>query len=404
MQVAVVTPFMLWPADTGGKLRSFYLLRGLAEAAQVDLFTFHYGPDAPDPGDVANLCRTVEDFPLLPNPSLASPVALVANRLPRAVRYFQDADSLQRVQRRLAAGYDLLIADEIILSPYVFGIPGAEALPRLVIRHKIDHLHYFETARSRPLGRQKVLDWVEARRLRAFENAEMPRFQATVVCSPEDKQHALAQSGPIPTEVIVNGADTDYFTPDRRPDPEPTILFMGTMHYFPNIDAVLWYFKTMHEALRAALPNLKVLIVGHNPPPEVAALGEQPGVTVTGSVPDVRPWMARSWVQVVPLRLGGGTRLKIVESMAAGLPVVSTTVGAQGLDVRNGAQMALADEPADFVRKVVTLLQDRDGRERMARAARTFVELHYSWQMLGRKYADFAFATVERAQRRVPHL
>ncbi|MGL4651326.1 MAG: glycosyltransferase, partial [Caldilineaceae bacterium] len=288
--------------------------------------------------------------------------------------------------------------------PYVWNIPGAEQTPRLVIRHKIDHLHYAETARSRPLGREKALDWLEARRLRTFEETEMPRFQGTVVCSPEDKNLALAQSGPIPTEVIVNGADTKYYTPVRMPDPDPTVLFLGTMHYFPNIDAVRWYFKSMHEALLAAVPNLKVLIVGHQPPADIVALGERPGITVTGSVPDVRPYMARSWAQVVPLRLGGGTRLKIVEAMAAGLPVISTSVGAQGLDVRNGAQMLLADEPGDFVRKLTSLLQDREGRERMARAARSFVELHYSWQMLGRKYSDFCFATVERAQRRVPHL
>jgi glycosyltransferase involved in cell wall biosynthesis len=408
MQVAVVTPYLPWPADTGGKLRSFYLLKGLAEATQVDLYSFYHphalAPDAPEQGDLATLCRRVETLALAADPGLSNPVDVLRNPLPRAVRYFQDAQSLETVRARLANGYDLLIADEIVLSPYVWSIPGAEQTPRLVIRHKIDHLHYAETARSRPLSREKALDWLEARRLRTFEVAEMPRFQATVVCSPEDKGHALAQSGPIPTEVIVNGADTDYFTPVRLPDPEPTILFLGTMHYFPNIDSVRWYFKSMHEALLAAVPNLKVLIVGHQPPPDVVAYGERPEVTVTGSVPDVRPYMARSWVQVVPLRLGGGTRLKIVEGMAAGLPVVSTSVGAQGLDVRSGLQMVLADEPDDFVRKLTALLKDGDARERMARAARTFVENHYSWRALGRKYADFCFATVERAQRRVPHV
>jgi len=403
MQVAVVTPYLPWPADTGGKLRSFYLLKGLAEAAEVDLYAFHHGPHMPESGDLATFCRRVESLPIAYDPGLSKALSVLRNPLPRAVRYFRDEKSVDAIRSRLAKGYDLLIADEIILSPYVWNVPGAAQTPRLVIRHKIDHLHYAETARSRPLSREKVLDWLEARRLRTFEFTEMPRFQATVVCSPEDKQLALQQSGSIPTEVIVNGADTNYFTPVRHPDPDPTLLFMGTMHYFPNIDAVRWYFKTMHEPLRAAIPNLRVIIVGHQPPADIVAMGERPEVTVTGSVPDVRPYMARSWVQVVPLRLGGGTRLKIVEAMAAGLPVISTTVGAQGLEVRSGAQMVLADEPEDMVRKLTNMLQDRDGRERMARAARTFVETHYSWQMLGRKYADFCFATVERAQRRIRH-
>jgi glycosyltransferase involved in cell wall biosynthesis len=403
MQVAVITPFLPWPADTGGKLRSFYLLKGLAESAQVDLFSFHHGPTPPDPGDLAAICRSVESIQLAGDPSLGNPVSVLRNPLPRAVRYFQDGQSLETLRHKLARGYDLIISDEIILSPYVWDVPGLEQTPRLVIRHKIDHLHYAETARNRPMGREKALDYLEARRLRTFEAAEMPRFNATVVCSPEDKEHALAQSGAIPTEVIVNGADTDYFTPVRTPDAQPTLLFLGTMHYFPNIDAVRWYFRSIHESVRAALPDVQVFIVGHRPPPDIVALGERPGVVVTGSVDDVRPWMARSWAQIVPLRLGGGTRLKIVEAMAAGLPVISTTVGAQGLEVRSGAQMVLADEPEDFARKTVALLQDKDGRERMARAARTFVEHHYSWQMLGRRYADFCRATVERAQRRVPH-
>lgn len=404
MQVAVVTPFLPWPADTGGKLRSFHLLKWLAATAQVDLFSFHHGAVTPEAGDLAAFCRRVESVAIQPNPSLANPVSVLRNPLPRAVRYFQDNTSLDRVRAQFAVGYDLLIADEIVLAPYVFDIPGAEGTPRMVIRQKIDHLHYAETARNRPLGRDKALDWLEAQRMRSFEAAEMPRFQAAVVCSPGDKQHALAQSGPIPTEIIVNGADTEYYTPVRSPDPDPTLLLLGTMHYFPNIDAVRWFFKAMYEPLLAAVPNLKVLIVGHQPPSDIVALGQRPGITVTGSVPDIRPYLARSWVQAVPLRLGGGTRLKIVESMAAGLPVISTSVGAQGLDVRSGAQMSLADAPEEFVRKLAAMLSDRDGRERMARAARTFAETHYSWQMLGGRFADFCFATVERAQRRVPHL
>ncbi len=166
----------------------------------------------------------------------------------------------------------------------------------------------------------------------------MPRFQAAVVCSQEDRQTAALQvaGNGAPIEVIVNGADTTFYQPVREPDAHPTVLILGTMHYYPNIDAVLHYMQTMHEALRAAIPDLQLLIVGHLPPPEIVALGNLPGVTVTGSVPDIRPYMARSWVQLVPLRLGGGTRLKIVESMAAGLPVLSTSVGAQGLGATDG--------------------------------------------------------------------
>lgn len=398
MRAAFVTPYLPWPADTGGKLRSYYLLKGLAEHAEVDLYTFAHGATT-DPGPLSNLCRRVLVTPLDTASRPLRSLLSLGNTLPRSVRYFQTDRSLRVVQSQIAAGYDLLVADEIVVAPYVTGA-RTSSVPRLINRQKIDYLHYAEMAESRAVGREKALDWIEARRLRTFEYAEMPRFQSVVVCSGDDAREARLQvaGAPIPIEIIVNGADTDYFQPFRTPDAHPTVLLLGTMHYYPNIDAVLHYVQTMHDALRAAIPDLRVLIVGHRPPPEVEALGNLPGITVTGSVPDIRPHLARSWVQLVPLRLGGGTRLKIVESMAAGLPVVSTSVGAQGLAVKDGVEMMLADDPADFVRKTVELLAESDLRETMARTARRFVEENYSWRSLGARFANLCAETVDRAR------
>lgn len=415
MRVAFITPYMPWPADTGGKLRSYHLVKGLAQQAEVDLYTFHHAAPT-DPGPLAKLCRTVDSTFVQLKPGAFRAVPSLTSHLPRAVRYFRTDATLREVRAKLAAPYDLYICDEIPVSPYVWHIPGREETPRLVNRQKIDYLHYAEMAQSRPAGVEKMLDWLDARRLRTFEYAEMPRYDAAVVCSPEDRLEALrevtgnveithaqaaATPSPMPVEIIVNGADTTFYTPDRQPDTHPTVLMLGTMHYYPNIDAVKYYFGAMHDALRAAVPNLRVLIVGHNPPPELQAYGDLPGVTVTGSVPDIRPWMARSWLQMVPLRLGGGTRLKIVESMAAGLPVVSTAVGAQGLAVRDGVEMLLADDPADFVRKVSGLLNNPAERERMSANARLFVEANYSWQSLGERFATFCRDTVELQQSRL---
>lgn len=408
MQVAFVTPFLPWPADTGGKLRSFYLAAGLAESATVDLFTFSHSlteTAEADPGPLASLCRTVDITTLQLEPRAMRPLTALTHDMPRSLRYFQDGQSLRDMRRKLMRGYDLLVCDEIVVSPYMWDVAGLEQTPRLINRQKIDHLHYAEMAASRAVGRDKGLDWLEARRLRRFEESEMPRYQAVVVCSQEDRQTAalqLAGNG-APIEVIVNGADTNFYQPVREPDLHPTVLLLGTMHYYPNIDAVLHYVQTMHDALRAAIPDLQVLIVGHRPPSEIEALGNLPGITVTGSVPDIRPYMARSWIQIVPLRLGGGTRLKIVESMAAGLPVLSTSVGAQGLGATDGQELMLADDPADFVRKAVTLLSNGDLRAAMAATARTYVEANYSWQSLGHRFAEFCRTAAARGRVRVPN-
>jgi len=399
LRVAVVTPYLPWPADTGGKLRSYYLLRGLAQRADVDLYTVCYGiPPAVDA--LAAFCRRVEVAVLTPPAVRLRQLRLLTQRLPRSVTYFQTEQSLATIRQKLAGPYDLLVADEISMAPYVLGLPGHAQTAKVIMRQKIDYLHYAEVAASRPWNEDKVLDWVEARRLKRFEYTMMPHFQGAVVCSQDDATVAADQGPQLALDILVNGADTDYFTPMRQPDPEPTLLLVGTMHYYPNIDATLHFFQTMYPALRQAQPNLKVLIVGHLPPPEIQALGALPGVTVTGSVPDVRPYLARSWLSTVPLRLGGGTRLKIVEALASGLPVVSTTIGAQGLEQVDRDILAIADTPEAFVATTLHLLNDAAERQRRSQCGRAVIERHYSWQALGQQFANFCQTMATQAATR----
>lgn len=388
MRAAVVTPYLPWPADTGGKLRSYYLIKGLAAQAEVDLYTVCYGSPPPAGGLLA-FCRSVQIVPLTPMPHRQQLIHHWIDKRPRSVRYFQDPQSLVTIRARLEEKYDLLICDEIAMASYFDDLHHHSKTPRVIMRQKIDHLHYRETAASRPVGMQRWLDALEARRLQQYEACMMPRFQGAVVCSPEDGTIAAQQGHNLPVEVIVNGADVDYFVPNRQPDPAPTLLLLGTMHYQPNIDMVLYFFRTMYPQLRQAIPNLQVFIVGHLPPPEINALATLPGVTVTGSVADVRPYINRSWLLAVPLRLGGGTRLKIIEAMAAELPVVSTSVGAQGLDEISHRLITIADSPADFVNATQQLLADQTRRQHLAQAGRAAVVDRYAWQSLGRRYADF---------------
>ena len=388
MRAAVVTPYLPWPADTGGKLRSYYLIKGLAAQAEVDLYTVCYG-SPPPAGGLLEFCRSVQIVPLTPMPHRQQLIRHWIDKRPRSVRYFQDEQSLVTIRARLEEKYDLLICDEIAMASYFDNLHHHAQTPRVIMRQKIDYLHYRETAASRPVGMQRWLDALEAHRLQQYEERMMPSFQGTVVCSPEDGEIAARQGCDLPVEVIVNGADVDYFVPNRQPDPEPTLLLLGTMHYQPNVDMVLYFFRTMYPQLRQAIPTLQIFIVGHMPPPEINALATVPGVTVTGSVADVRPYINRSWLLAVPLRLGGGTRLKIIEAMAAKLPVVSTSVGAQGLALFGNDAITLADRPDDFVQSIVRLLQNPLLSAEQARQAHRIVQDHFSWQTLGNQYTKF---------------
>jgi len=388
-RVAFVTPYLPWPPDNGGKLRSYYLLRGLASSAEVDLYTV-YHEDPPDAGAMSSIVHSLECVRIRHGSDRWAAIKPLFTKTPRSVRYFQTPASLDHMRTRLAAGYDLHVCDEIVMVPYCRPLSDAANAPRLIMRQKVDHAHYLEMAAARKWGREKVLDWLEGRRLAAFERGSMPLFAAATVCSEADRVIIRDQMAPgAPVEVLVNGADTEYFKPQRTPDAQPTVLLLGTMHYYPNVDATLYFFNEMYEALRQAVPDIRILVVGHNPPPEITALSRHPGVTVTGSVPDVRPYMARSWVMAVPLRLGGGTRLKIMEAMASALPIVSTVVGAEGTGVTDGQQLLVADTPQRFVEQTVRLLGDAGLRGRLAAQGLEYVTAHCSWQALGARFAKF---------------
>jgi glycosyltransferase involved in cell wall biosynthesis len=203
--------------------------------------------------------------------------------------------------------------------------------------------------------------------------------------------------------------DVHYFKPDPKVDKErhPTILFCGTMDYNPNIDALRWYFKELHEQIAAAIPNLQTWIVGKDPVPEVKEYAKIPGVIVTGGVPDVRPYYQKAWVQVVPILIGGGTRLKIVEALAMGTPVVSTTMGAQGLDLKHGHDALIADTAPDFIKETIRILRDTDLREKIVREGEKTVTARLSWEGLSaqlREIYDKRFGRSREVIRNVDHL
>jgi glycosyltransferase involved in cell wall biosynthesis len=315
------------------------------------------------------------------------------NGLPKPIDHFQTPDSLIEVRNRLQAGrYDLLVSDEICMASYVQGLPG----PKLVGRHKVDHMHYRSVAAAQAFGAQKLAQWFDAYELRRYERRLMSEFDAAVCCSEDDAAAIHALNPTVPITVIGNGVDLEYFSPLEEFTGPPTLLYLGTMHYYPNIDAVHYFFQKIHPHLLKFVPGVQVQIVGHEPPSEIRAWERVPGVKIVGSVPDPRPYLAQSTAMIVPLRLGSGTRLKILESLAAARSVVSTSVGAEGLRLRDGEHILLADDPLLFAKQTAALLSDRGLRQRLVAAARPVVAALYSWRVLGERYEALCRSIVER--------
>jgi glycosyltransferase involved in cell wall biosynthesis len=221
---------------------------------------------------------------------------------------------------------------------------------------------------------------------------------AILATSEVDRGALASEVGGIPIHVVPNGVDTQYFAPGRHGDPA-LLLFTGAMTYGPNADAMRYFCAEIFPRVQALVPEASLAIVGREPPPWLRRLAGD-GIQVTGTVTDVRPWMERAAVFVVPLRMGSGTRLKILEAMASGCAIVSTTIGCEGLDVTHGEDILIADTPVAFAAEVARCLRDPTLRATLGGRARQLVERRYEWGTIGRELGDFYRALADRIRRR----
>ena len=392
MRILVIYPYIPFPVDRGAYQRTYHLLRALAAENEVDLIALSEGGERLDQqAHFESFCNQVTLVPFT-HPDWHSLANRLMHALPTTIRHWTLPHLGQVIDQALeATHYDLVHVCDIVMAQY-FMVKHRD-MPLSIDRSRVDL--QFQLAKRETMGRgglkQRVLDSENLFKLRRFERAVARRAQMHVVCGPDDETFTRAEiSKTVPVTVVANGVDLDYFAPvpDSPRAEAPTVLFCGAMDYVPNVDALRWFFGGMHQALLAAMPDLQVLIVGKSPVAEVEAYASRQGVTVTGSVPDVRPYYRQSWLQIVPLRIGGGTRLKIVESMAIGTPVVSTTIGAQGLDLVHGKDILLADTAEDFVEQTLRGLRDVALRDALRVEGMAVVNQRLSWPMLGRQLCE----------------
>ncbi len=303
--------------------------------------------------------------------NLASPVPYsVASHSSQALR--QAVRSHARRHR-----IDVWQVEAIVLIDALADLAGC---PKVIIAHNVESLiwqRYYE-AEDDPLKR-----WYIKQQWRKFERFERRAFNAAtrvVAVSEVDASLIRHRFGGRNVDVVDNGIDREYFEA-VQPDPDPgTILFLGNLDWRPNLDAVELLLDRIFPAVRAAEPTARLRLVGRKPPPAlVRKVREVPGVELLADVPEVRPFLAKSGVMVVPLRIGGGSRLKILEAMAAGLPVISTRVGAEGLELVPGVNYIAADEPQAMTDALVAWIRDPRPARAMAERSRNFVLNRYDW-------------------------
>jgi glycosyltransferase involved in cell wall biosynthesis len=273
--------------------------------------------------------------------------------------------------------FDVVQVEHTEIAPWVSAAPPA---PRVLVSHNVLSAMAFSEAGLASAPTSRLLSLAEARRVRRREAGLLSLFQTLVAVSEDDAARLRRLCPAVPAAVVPNGVDTGYFRPRAQAAPsKPTVVFTGSMNHPPNADAAVFFCREILPLLRHRLPSVEVWLVGHTPPAAVAALADQPGVIVTGRVADVRPFLARAGAVIVPLRFGSGTRLKILEALAMSRPVVSTTIGAEGLNASPGRHLLVADGPGDFAAETLRLLSHPALAAALGRQGREWVEANYDW-------------------------
>jgi sugar transferase (PEP-CTERM/EpsH1 system associated) len=387
MRILWLKSDLLLPLDKGGRLRTWHLMRHLARRHQITYLSF--AETATDSDNLPGMCQVAERVVTVARRErskgslrfYADVAAHLADPLPYAVGTYKSPAFRAKIHALLEQKpFHLVVCD--FLAPAV-NLPPALPCPSVLFTHNVEAeiwRRHAETHRGRmTFG----LYDAQHRRMLAYEDRALQRFDGILTVSDADRQTFTRLYPDVrvkPMWTIPTGVDTEYFAPETAAVSEPRLVFTGSMDWLPNEDAMRFFCHDVLPLIRIEEPRTRLSIVGRAPTAAVRALADE-HIEVTGTVADVRPYMRKAAVHVVPLRIGGGTRLKIFEAMAMGQAVVSTTIGAEGLPITDGEHAFIADGPRAFADAVVTLLRDAKRRDALARTARQLVVDHYDWSV-----------------------
>ena len=386
LRALVIANRLPFPLDDGWKVRTFHMVRSVAALADTTLLVFH-------PGEDADLAGAREAFGSgvhivhRPAPRAYTVAALVRGLVTRTPVHVWNQES-----PALAATLDALQAEgryDICVAETTFVYRHVERLDRATLRvidtHNIDSVtmsRYATTLTSLP---RRLYAHVTARKLRAFERRVFADADLVWVCSRTEHEIVREMAPGTSAAVVPNGVDTAWMAPAQRAEEVPgRLVFFGRMDYFPNVDGLAWFAHEVLPLIRVQVPGVQLQVLGPAATDAVRALAAaDPSIVLLGRVDDVRPVLESAAVVVVPLRAGGGTRLKIVEALSMARPVVSTAIGAEGLDLAADREIVLADAPEEFAARVVALLGDGVARRRLGDAGRAAVRARYDWGRIG---------------------
>ena len=384
----------LHPPDTGGKIRTLQMLREISrrhEVTYLSLKPAHEPLHDDEDRDSYAAKKVWIEHEQAPRRSLKFFAQLAGNALsskPYALsRYYSSACRDELLTLNEAGLFDLIVSD--FLPPAQHFTGWHRRTPTVLFQHNMESQIWKRMAANHSSRWARMYFSLQHRRMLRWEKLLSARFDGVITVSPEDSRFAREHYGLMNVlGEVPPGVDTEFFRPSINEKMiSPRLAFLGSMDWLPNGEGALWFAREVLPRIRESVPEAKLRIIGRRPATEVRRLAEQDeNIEVTGTVDDVRPWLADCAAMVVPLLSGGGTRIKILEAMAQGLAVISTTVGAEGLPFENGKHLMLADDPASLAEVCVRLMNDAAKRDLLAMAARDEVVARYSWAAAAEKF------------------
>ncbi|MFZ0427233.1 MAG: glycosyltransferase [Acidobacteriota bacterium] len=378
MQILFLSRWFPAPPDNGSKLRVYSLLRGLAEEHEVTLLSFIDHPDeGRDSQQLEPWCREVKTILRKPfEPYSRRAITGLLSPVPRSVVDTFSPEMAHAIREEVAnRKFDLVIASQEGTAVYARCFEG---IPALFEEVEIAVLYERQSRAENILSRSRhYLTWLKQKHHLA---RMLGSFRACTVVSDQEQALLSSQIPGLPhVEVIPNCVSLSDYRVPAEPPRRKRLIFTGSFRYEPNHEAMCWFVREVYPQVRQRVPDVELLITGD---PAGLTLPPEPGVTLAGHVPDVRPLVAESSVSLAPIHVGGGTRLKILEAMALGTPVIATPKGAEGLRVVSGRDLLIADTPEQFIEATVRVLTDASLRRRLANSAFRLVGSRYDWPVV----------------------
>jgi len=387
MRFLMVTNTLPYPPIAGHPIRNMNLLKRISHDHQVWLLVMM--PEGEFPVDCGPLTDFCEEIVLIPTDdpgALARPwqaVQFLLQGTPPELRLYESQamiDALCDLVSRI--DFDIIQFEDSYMAHYQEYLPKKWAGKKVLTFIDIAYRQYDRIYRIERKLTRKLRLWLFSRMMYNWEPAYAGNFDLNITMSDIDRELLLSRNADLKITTVPNGVDTQVFLPlPASTETSKNLIYVGNMSYRPNVDAVKWFCNEILPLIHQKLPEVEMWIVGNKPLPEVHELANDL-IHVTGRVEDVQPYYEKSTVCVIPLRAGGGTRLKILESMSLGRAVVSTSIGCEGISITDGENILLADDAQSFASQTIALLQDKQKRESIAQIARQFVIDHYDWDAI----------------------